>query len=1017
MVIKKTIKWGENKTNVLEQKWSSRIKGKTGKIAENTAKEIGSDALLDATESMARKLREGKNEEEIQEGISKRNSPEFVDKMYSDLKKKIDAINSIPANKKYLEEFKRTNERIKRIYTARKWEETDAIKLLKDWLYNLNIRANTWRAKTIKVKQREVDYNDADIDGRWVYMLLSELGMVKDEWEEDKLINAIFKNEQAKDRKTGLKINYLQSKEETTERTTEEWLSINERQVWEDDWIRVKKWSGKYRKNIFENPFKDTIVEINNNLKHSDWPTSSTRMVYEMLKSTGMIEKLPKEKQEHMEKFVYFVDMAYRLKQRILGMDFKYINSTIFGNYKQLNINDIWDYLGGKGKTWFEYITPEEAKKMPIFKWSRRWEEKKYIDMQLVDLLKQKEWKLNQSKKVGKEILNNSLVYKPRNKTYEGQEFIFDINTNVPNADEFAIYLASQKKWFCKLHEKTNEVYVRSYYDLPKRFGPFFTESWNTIHTKLTEENIDEFLDVFEWENRLKKEYGDVKIWQELEVKITKIEGEGKDRKVSLERVTAEDTEVEQNEVVEVKTEEGTKQPKEENIVVEDVGVEKTEVTEEKTDEVIKEPEEDLVVGQKIVGVVTSKKEWLWISVQIWKDNITGLIHVPSIKKQLKEQFYLNLQKQKDQKRLEVAGDLISELPILYKEDLEKLKEWKEINKAWKRMKWAITWIVKNKVDWLWVFVQIGANDATGLVHIKNIRRGYKGIKIWQKLEVKIANVEWTDWDLEIALNPVLTEKQEVELPELTEKDLIVGNKMVWVVTGNKVWYWVFVQIGKLHSWLIYMPDKSQAELDKFEYGERIKVSIKEIRNGWKIGLEVVDLPMLREDNIKVGRQFDWIVTEKKKWGWWVFIQIWKRDSWLAYLPRASEKELDELLEQKRVRVEIKKIGPKGIDFKIITPNPKTELSKTKRIESLKTEKIELPELKEEDVKIWAEFEWVIARKMPYWVFVDIGKKHSWLAHITKIRDIYEKLQPGEKIKVKIVEINKKWEIGLEAIK
>jgi len=33
-----------------------------------------------------------------------------------------------------------------------------------------------------------------------------------------------------------------------------------------------------------ENPFNDTIIAVNNNIKHSDGPTSSTHMVYEIFK-------------------------------------------------------------------------------------------------------------------------------------------------------------------------------------------------------------------------------------------------------------------------------------------------------------------------------------------------------------------------------------------------------------------------------------------------------------------------------------------------------------------------------------------------------------------------------------------------------------------------------------------------------------------------------------------------------------------------------------------------------------
>ncbi|MEI6774251.1 MAG: hypothetical protein WCL18_05705 [bacterium] len=116
-------------------------------------------------------------------------------------------------------------------------------------------------------------------------------------------------------------------------------------------------------------PFKNAIININSNLEGHEGPTSSTRMVYEILKKMDILSKLPTEDQSTLERFVYFVDFAYRLKQRIYGMDVMYVYGTLFGNYKRLTLQDIWEYLkSNPDKTGFEPLSEEEATKLKILK-------------------------------------------------------------------------------------------------------------------------------------------------------------------------------------------------------------------------------------------------------------------------------------------------------------------------------------------------------------------------------------------------------------------------------------------------------------------------------------------------------------------------------------------------------------------------------------------------------------------------------------------------------------------------
>jgi hypothetical protein len=162
-----------------------------------------------------------------------------------------------------------------------------------------------------------------------------------------------------------------------------------------------------------------------------------------MLQNMGVFNNLSEKEQDHRERFVYFVDMAYFLKQRIYGMDVPYISGTIFGNYKQLTIEEIYKYLGeNENNTGFEFINfkgkNEDTEVLKKIKANGTFE---YTQESLANILDQKSEKLKKASEDIKKIRNNEL----RLKTDDNSAFLFDISEGVNNAEDVAIMAAGQK--------------------------------------------------------------------------------------------------------------------------------------------------------------------------------------------------------------------------------------------------------------------------------------------------------------------------------------------------------------------------------------------------------------------------------------------------------------------------------------------------------------------------------------------------------------------------------------------
>lgn len=409
----------------------------------------------------------------------KRLDPKTAEMIYHGLKKEIDMVNDKPENNRYLDVFSKW-ERI------HKMEWLDIIDEIKKRISTVNFKTNTSKAKYEDSKEREdVEINQATIDGKGVYKILELLS-------KNKIIDK-------------LNINFLEGTKKATEGIT-----INQEWVGKNEWIRLIKNRETIRaktKNKEENkdPYEKMIIDINSNLQESEGATSSTRMLYEICKKAGLIAQLPQEEQETLERFVYFVDFAYRYKQRILGIDQKYMYGTLFGNYKKLRLSAIRWYFKLKSdqpKTGFEVFSPEEANSLLLPVKIKNEEGKKIIGRKQMDEVIDEKVK---EIKVAMEEIDTlgevaSLTY-PGTEGYKPQRFIFDLENKIPLLEEAA---PRQEAWFIKLHKKNNELYIRAYYDIPQHFWWFTIENGNTGHFKLTEENLEKFLGELQGDEEIK---------------------------------------------------------------------------------------------------------------------------------------------------------------------------------------------------------------------------------------------------------------------------------------------------------------------------------------------------------------------------------------------------------------------------------------------------------------------------------------------------------------------------------
>lgn len=152
-------------------------------------------------------------------------------------------------------------------------------------------------------------------------------------------------------------------------------IDTSDEDIW---WIKIEWYEkpyttikdGKIRR---EKSLFGTKAIIN---EHWNGPCSSTRMVYQILKS---FNKIPHYKKDQIDRFVKFVDVVDDLWYQACGIVSPYLERTIFGLYKSLPTWFVFNYFKDANKTWFEYLddTYLNDTTVSVFDiWSKQKEEK-----------------------------------------------------------------------------------------------------------------------------------------------------------------------------------------------------------------------------------------------------------------------------------------------------------------------------------------------------------------------------------------------------------------------------------------------------------------------------------------------------------------------------------------------------------------------------------------------------------------------------------------------------------------
>lgn len=155
------------------------------------------------------------------------------------------------------------------------------------------------------------------------------------------------------------------------------WPGIN-LDTWIAWWIKIE-WYEKSHTTIKDGKIRREKSLFGTKLlldEHWGGPCSTTRMVYQILKT---FNKIPYYRKDQIKRFVEFVDVVDDLWYQACGLTSSYLERTIFWLYKALPTWFVFNYFKDANKTWFEYLDDKylNENKVSIFDvWSKQKEEK-----------------------------------------------------------------------------------------------------------------------------------------------------------------------------------------------------------------------------------------------------------------------------------------------------------------------------------------------------------------------------------------------------------------------------------------------------------------------------------------------------------------------------------------------------------------------------------------------------------------------------------------------------------------
>lgn len=217
----------------------------------------------------------------------------------------------------------------------------------------------------------------------------------------------------------------------------------------------------------------------------SNRPSSTTQMIFKIAKELWVINKgqLPQ-----IERFVNFVNTVDSMDYQISGIDYKHNYQTLFGLYRKMNIQDVFDYFKDPEHNGFE--------KLP--KWYM--EKTKTITKEGQSSNKNlQEISESHKERIEKNINNFEKIKKAEKElTYENIKFIVDIEKKPEDQLQDGPQTAGYHGyWFFNIKPERGNIYIYSPKKFPAMVEWFPTDGHFLIINNPTPEDLEKLFEKF----------------------------------------------------------------------------------------------------------------------------------------------------------------------------------------------------------------------------------------------------------------------------------------------------------------------------------------------------------------------------------------------------------------------------------------------------------------------------------------------------------------------------------------
>lgn len=205
-------------------------------------------------------------------------------------------------------------------------------------------------------------------------------------------------------------------------------------------------------------------------------PTSSTHIIYEILKELDIINK---KYEDQIKRFVDFVDKADSKHYQFNGIDVEAKNRTLFSLHRNIGIEKIYNYFEDPKHTGFEVLKDEELAKL----WIKNIEKHEQENNEKIEVLKnlEKQWRFG---------------------NLNGEKFIFAKGSEFSGGQIVTSYMNS---WLFQIF-KSGDLYMYHPSGLPSKISGFDTDGHFLIIKKIGLKDLEEILNKFDFWRDAEKE-------------------------------------------------------------------------------------------------------------------------------------------------------------------------------------------------------------------------------------------------------------------------------------------------------------------------------------------------------------------------------------------------------------------------------------------------------------------------------------------------------------------------------